>query len=73
LLEARRDALRSCLQKLSSTDRQLVQHCYSDSRTTFRRAAEVLGRPVNTVYKALNRIRKALYDCIERTVAVEGA
>src|SRR3954453_3747591 len=73
LLEARRDALQSCLQKLSSTDRQLVQHCYNDSRTTFRRAAEILGRPVNTVYKALNRIRKALYDCIERTVAVEGA
>ena len=73
LLEARRDALRRCLKKLSSTDRQLVQHCYNDSRTTFRRVAQVLGRPVNTVYKALNRIRKSLYECIERTVAVEGA
>jgi RNA polymerase sigma-70 factor (ECF subfamily) len=73
LLESRRDALRNCLDKLSSKDRQLVQHCYSDSRVTFKKVAEILGRPVNTVYKALNRIRKALYECIERTLNVEGA
>jgi RNA polymerase sigma-70 factor (ECF subfamily) len=73
LLESRRDALQRCLEKLSSKDRQLVRHCYSDSRMTFKRAAHALGRPVNTVYKALNRIRRALYECIERTLSVEGA
>lgn len=73
LLESRRDALRTCLEKLSSTDRQLVQHCYGDSRVTFKRVAQILGRPVNTVYKALNRVRRALYECIERTLSVEGA
>jgi RNA polymerase sigma-70 factor (ECF subfamily) len=73
LLESRRDALRNCLEKLSSKDQQLVQHCYSDSRVSFKRVAATLGRPVNTVYKALNRVRKALYECIERTLAVEGA
>ena len=72
LLESRRDALRTCLEKLPHTDRQLVRHCYGDSRVTFKRAAHTLGRPVNTVYKALNRIRKVLYECIERTLAVEG-
>jgi len=72
LLESRRDALRRCLEKLPAKDRQLVRSCYSDSRTTFKTAAEDLGRPVNTVYKALNRIRKALYECIERTLSVEG-
>jgi RNA polymerase sigma-70 factor (ECF subfamily) len=71
-LESRRDALRTCLEKLPHTDRQLVRHCYGDSRVTFKRAAHILGRPVNTVYKALNRIRKVLYECIERTLAVEG-
>src|SRR5215211_6359249 len=71
-LESRRDALRNCLEKLSSKDRQLVQHCYSDSRMSFKGVAETLGRPANTVYKALNRIRKALYDCIERTLGVEA-
>jgi RNA polymerase sigma-70 factor (ECF subfamily) len=73
LLESRRDALRHCLEKLPRKDRQLVQQCYCDSRVTFKRVAEALGRPVNTVYKALNRIRKALYECIERTLAVESA
>src|SRR3954469_6174175 len=30
LLDSRREALRRCLEKLSTKDRQLVQHCYSD-------------------------------------------
>jgi RNA polymerase sigma-70 factor (ECF subfamily) len=72
LLESRRDALRSCLEKLSEKDRQLVRHCYGDTRVTFKAVAEQLGRPVNTVYKALNRIRRALYECIERSLSVEG-
>ena len=49
-----------------------MRHCYGDSRVTFKSVAQTLGRPVNTVYKALNRIRKALYECIERTLSVEG-
>jgi RNA polymerase sigma-70 factor (ECF subfamily) len=72
LLESRRDALRGCLEKLSEKDRQLVRHCYGDTRVTFKAVAEQLGRPVNTVYKALNRIRRALYECIERSLSVEG-
>lgn len=72
LLEWRRDALRSCLEKLPEGDRQLIRHCYSDSRATLKAAAAELGRPTNTVYKALNRIRRALYNCIERTLSMEG-
>jgi RNA polymerase sigma-70 factor (ECF subfamily) len=78
LLESRRDALRRCLEKLADRDRQLVRHCYGDrdnpqgGRLTFKTVAKDLGRPVNTVYKALNRIRKSLYECIERAIAVEG-
>lgn len=72
LLDSRRDALRRCLEKLPDKDRHLVRHCYSDSRATFKTIAQALGRPVNTVYKALNRIRKVLYECIERTLTVEG-
>jgi RNA polymerase sigma-70 factor (ECF subfamily) len=70
--------LRRCLEKLSEKDRQLVRKCYGDgyrpqgARVTFKAVALELGRPVNTVYKALNRIRRALYECIERTLAVEG-
>ncbi len=72
LLESRRDALRGCLNKLNETDRHLVQQCYGDSRQSFKLVADQLGRPVNTVYKALIRIRRALYQCIERTLSAEG-
>ena len=70
--DSRRDALRSCLGKLSAVDRQLVQECYGDSSATFKTVANQLGRPVNTVYKALNRIRRALYECISRALATEA-
>lgn len=72
LLESRRDALQQCLDKLPAKDRQLVRTCYGDAQTTFKTAAEDLGRPVNTVYKALNRIRRSLHDCIDRAISVEG-
>ena len=74
LFDFRRDALRKCLGKLPGSDRQLVQRCYGDheSHESFKAIAEEIGRPVNTVYKALNRIRRSLHECIDRTLAAEG-
>lgn len=72
LLEARRAALHGCLKKLRSADLEIVRACYSDSRRTMKSAAEHLGKPVNTVYKAMNRIRRSLHDCIDRALATEG-
>ncbi len=72
LFDFRRDALRQCLGKLTTGDRQLVQRCYSESSASFKAIAEEVGRPVNTVYKALNRIRRALQQCIDRTLSTEG-
>lgn len=68
LLEERRRALHGCLDKLSSTDRQLVAKCYSDANRSFNTVAKQLDRPVNTVYKALQRVRRALRECVDRTV-----
>lgn len=74
LFDFRRDALRTCLGKLPGADRQLVQRCYGDheSHDSLKSVAEEIGRPVNTVYKALNRIRRSLHECIDRTLAAEG-
>jgi RNA polymerase sigma-70 factor (ECF subfamily) len=74
LFDFRREALRKCLGKLPGTDRQLVQRCYGEHETadTFKAIAEEIGRPANTVYKALNRIRRSLHQCIDRTLAAEG-
>lgn len=68
LLEERRAALYGCLDRLPPSDRLLVAKCYSDADRSFQAAAEQLGRPVNTVYKALQRVRRALRECVERKV-----
>lgn len=72
LFDFRRDALRQCMEKLPANDRQLVQQCYSDADSSFKTIAERLGRPENTVYKALNRIRRSLHQCIDRRLSAEG-
>lgn len=72
LFDYRRDALRGCLSKLPARDRSLVQQCYAERKLNFKATAQRLGRPENTVYKALNRIRRVLYECINRTLVSEG-
>ena len=69
VLEERRKALHVCLAKLPPTDRDLVSACYSDVDRSFQKVAEQLRRPANTVYKALQRIRRALRGCIQRQLA----
>ncbi|MEQ8848749.1 sigma-70 family RNA polymerase sigma factor [Botrimarina sp.] len=68
LMEERRLALHGCLEKLSAADRQLIARCYGEADRSFRLVAEQLGQPVNTVYKALQRVRRSLRDCVDRTV-----
>ena len=72
LLEDRRVALHNCLKRLPESDQDLVSACYSDSNRSFKQVAEQLNRPINTVYKALQRIRRALRQCIDRQVAANG-
>lgn len=71
-LEERRRALHICLKKLTQSDRELVSACYSDANRSFRNASKKLNRPINTVYKALQRIRQALRTCIDRQLATSG-
>jgi len=66
LYEERRLALHACLEKLPKSDRVLVAACYGDSKNSFRSVAEQLGMPRNTVYKALQRARRALRECVDR-------
>ena len=72
LFDYRRDALRRCLAKLTPVDRSLVEQCYEEHKVNFKETAHKLGRPENTVYKALNRIRRVLFECINRTLTSEG-
>lgn len=70
--DARRDALRSCLTKLRDADRELIQQRYAPG-STGRAIAQQLGRPENSVYKSISRIRAALLVCIENTLNDEDA
>lgn len=62
--------LDECVERLNDPDRQLLQSRFQ-SPGTVKRLAETLGRPTNTVYKALTRIYRLLAQCLERAVSRE--
>jgi RNA polymerase sigma-70 factor (ECF subfamily) len=68
LLEARRDAMQRCADKLSLTDRELISLRYAPGATV-KDIAQRLGRPANSVSKSLGRIRQTLWDCINQEMA----
>jgi RNA polymerase sigma-70 factor (ECF subfamily) len=63
-LSKQRTRLADCIRRLAPVDRELIRRCYGRD-ISFKMAAERLGRPINTVYKALNRIRKMLMGCVD--------
>lgn len=67
-LEERRKALQSCLGRLRPEDRDLIRQRYASGRNG-KAVAEMLGRPANSVYQSLGRIRRALLECIKRRLA----
>ncbi len=71
-LDLRRSALRECLQKLRPADRELIQQRYAPG-SSGRDVAETLGRPMNSVYQSIGRIRKSLFECIHRRLSTETA
>ncbi len=71
LLEARRRALRKCLDRLKQGRRELLERCYA-GRDSIKTIAENLGQKPNVLYVTLKRLRRALFDCINRTLAAEG-
>lgn len=70
-LEERRRALIFCLGTLRQRDRELIRLRYSPGETGHN-LAKLLGRPVNSVYQSLGRIRKTLLECINRRLAAEA-
>lgn len=70
-LEEQRRALDNCMQKLSDSQRQLVQAAYSPG-VKIDQLAEELGRTAMAVYKTLHRIRLTLIDCTQRVLALAG-
>jgi RNA polymerase sigma-70 factor (ECF subfamily) len=70
-VDAREQALRQCLETLPLADRQLVQLRYF-ADLAVQEIATQLGRSADAIYKATNRIRWRLYECIKRRLQQEG-
>jgi RNA polymerase sigma-70 factor (ECF subfamily) len=66
-LESERRALEGCLQKLGSNERQWVHSVYGGN-LKIREVAALSGRTPGSLYKALNRIRLNLMDCVTRSL-----
>jgi RNA polymerase sigma-70 factor (ECF subfamily) len=71
-LDQRRKALDECLKRLEERDRRMIMARYEPGGSVDR-AAKACGRSLQATYKALYRIRKALFDCVSLRVAEEGA
>ena len=72
LLEDRRAALKVCLAKMTQPQRDLLQQRYADD-ATIKSVAELTGRPIQTLYTQLKRLRHTLMACIDRTIRQERA
>jgi RNA polymerase sigma-70 factor (ECF subfamily) len=66
----RREALSRCMEKLRLRDRRLLEECYGGP-VSLSEVAERQGRSPQSVHNSLRRIRRALFECIHRTLAQE--
>jgi RNA polymerase sigma-70 factor (ECF subfamily) len=64
-------ALSHCLGKLTPRAQRLVQLRYHEDLPGAR-IAELLQRPLNTVYVAISRIHRALAECVRQELARRG-
>lgn len=65
-----REQLRPCLQTLTPTNRELVEHRYFRSQP-IGKVAEKVDRSIGAVKVALLRIRRHLADCVEKGLQSE--
>lgn len=70
--ELQRNALSECLTKLRVQDQELIRRRYAPGMTGDE-VAHDLGRPANSVYQSLGRIRRVLQECVRRRLAAGGA
>ena len=76
--DSKQQAIALCLEQLPAADRQLVQlrdrfDPATRAEATTESVAQQVGRSVSAVYKALNRIRWRLLDCVRRQLSSGGS
>jgi len=68
--DSRVQALRSCIDKLSQKDYELICMRYRDE-TSVKSIAEQMGRSIQGIYKRIARIHDALLRCVRKTISQE--
>jgi RNA polymerase sigma-70 factor (ECF subfamily) len=63
--------LRQCVAELETRDRELLLRRYEPGASAGKLAA-ALKCPVQTVYSRLKRIRRAVFDCIQRKQSIQS-
>jgi RNA polymerase sigma-70 factor (ECF subfamily) len=71
LMEARRQALTACVDKLNVQEKKWVNLRYG-RHGAVKEEAEAAGVSLHKVYYALEKIRTRLLDCVGRTLKQEG-
>lgn len=66
-LDNRHQHLATCIQKLPESDRKLLKLRY-EMNSSIETTAEKCGRTTQAIYKALSRMRAALFQCINRAM-----
>lgn len=69
--ESRRRALKTCLEKLTDRQSELLKFRYEADESLVEIAGR-MGRTVNSLYKSLQRIRQSLVGCVQRRLASEA-
>jgi RNA polymerase sigma-70 factor (ECF subfamily) len=64
-------ALDQCLEKLDASDRRLIQARYMD-RLPVEDIAVSFSQSRRTMFRNLERVRRLLFDCIDRSVVLGG-
>jgi RNA polymerase sigma-70 factor, ECF subfamily len=68
-LPVRLRALQDCVSKLAKSHRELLRLRYEEGGSV-EHVARTVNRSVDSVYKLLSRIRLALHECINRSIAM---
>lgn len=72
VLVRERKTLHACLEKLKEPDRDLIQRRYFQGESASA-IADSCDRPITSICRSLQRIRRCLHSCIRRTIAMEDS
>ena len=70
-VEERREILAGCVKKLRKGDQELIEACYGEESRVPEVARE-WGRSSQSIHNSLKRIRRALFDCVRRSLEPGG-